>query len=133
MNKFGGYESMLFNKVSKRFYDIERKAYNQLGYRVSASGVVSVKSGSTMYQQKTEFAGKFKERLRMNSDWLSDLEYQWLAQLVTSPQVFIEDAGTLYPVVITANNYEFKEHIVDGLINLAIDVEFGTSYKTQFQ
>ena len=133
MNKFGGYESMLFNKVSKRFFDIERKAYNQLGYRVSGLGVVSVKSGSTMYQQKTEFAGKFKERLRMNSDWLSDLEYQWLAQLVTSPQVLIEDSGTLYPVVITATNYEFKEHIVDGLINLAIDVEFGTSYKTQFQ
>lgn len=133
MNKFGGYESMLFNKVSKRFYDIERKSYNQLGYRVSGSGVVSVKSGSTMYQQKTEFAGKFKERLRMNSDWLSDLEYQWLAQLVTSHQVLIEDSGTLYPVVITATNYEFKEHIVDGLINLAIDVEFGTSYKTQFQ
>ena len=133
MNKFGGYESMLFNKVSKRFYDVERKSYNQLGYRVNASGIVSIKSGSTMYQQKTEFATKFKERLRMNSDWLSDIEYQWLAQLITSPQVFIEDAGTLYPVIIIASNYEFKEHIVDGLINLAIDVEFGTSYKTQFQ
>lgn len=133
LNKLGGYESMVFNKVSKRFFDVERKAYNQLGYRVSGAGVVSVKSGSTMYQQKTEFAGRIKERLRINTDWLSDAEYQWLAQLVTSPQVFIEDAGTLYPVVVSATNYEFKEHIVDGLINLTLDVEFGNTTKTQFQ
>jgi hypothetical protein len=53
--------------------------------------------------------------------------------LVTSPQVFIEDAGTLYPVVVSASNYEFKEHIVDGLINLTLDVEFGNTTKTQFQ
>ena len=86
-----------------------------------------------MYQQKTDFAGRFKERLRMNTDWLSDNEYQWLAQLVTSPQVWIEDAGTLYPVSIAGTNYEFKEHIVDGLINLMIDVDFGATYKTQFQ
>ena len=133
LNKFGGYETMMFNKVSKRTFDIEKKSFNQLGYRVSGSGVVSVKSGSTMYQQKTDFAGRFKERLRMNTDWLSDSEYQWLAQLVTSPQAWIEDAGTLYPVVVSGTNYEFKEHIVDGLINLMIDVEFGANFKTQFQ
>jgi hypothetical protein len=133
LNKFGGYESMMFNKVSKRTFDIEKKSFNQLSYRVSGAGVVSVKSGSTMYQQKTDFAGRFKERLRMNTDWLSDAEYQWLAQLVISPQVWIEDAGTLYPVSISGTNYEFKEHIVDGLINLMIDVEFGATYKTQFQ
>jgi hypothetical protein len=133
LNKYGGYESMMFNKVSKRTFDIEKKSFNQLSYRVSGAGVVSVKSGSTMYQQKTDFAGRFKERLRINTDWLSDSEYQWLAQLVTSPQVWIEDAGTLYPVSISGTNYEFKEHIVDGLINLMVDVEFGASYKTQFQ
>jgi hypothetical protein len=133
MNKFGGYETMMFNKVSKRTFDIEKKSFNQLSYRVNGSGVVSVKSGNTMYQQKTDFASRFKERLRLNTDWLSDNEYQWLAQLVTSPQVWIEDSGTLYPVVISGTNYEFKEHIVDGLINLMLDVEFGATYKTQFQ
>jgi len=36
-------------------------------------------------------------------------------------------------VTITANNYEFKEHIVDGMVNLMIEVDFGVTYKTQFQ
>jgi len=69
----------------------------------------------------------------LNTDWLSDAEYQWLAQLTTSAEVYIEDEGELYPVIMMANNYEFKEHIVDGLINLMIEVDFGVTYKTQFQ
>ena len=133
MNKFGGYESMLFNKVSKRYFDIERKTYKQLPYRVSASGISSVGAGITMYQQTTEYAGRVKERIRLNTDWVSDVDYQWLAQLVTSPQVWVEDVGKFYPAIISSNNYEFKEHVVDGLINLMIEVEFSANFKTQFQ
>jgi hypothetical protein len=133
LNKWGGYETMMFNKVSRKTYEIERKSWKQLPYRVSSSGVVSVLNNYTMYKQQTQFAGRFREKLRLNTDWLSDAEYQWLAQLVTSPEVFVEDAGELYPVVMTANNYEFREHIVDGLINLAVEFDFGATYKTQFQ
>lgn len=133
LNKWGGYETMMFNKVSRKTYDIERKSWKQLPYRVSSSGVVSVFSNYTMYKQQTQFAGRFREKLRLNTDWLSDAEYQWLAQLVTSPEVFVEDDGELYPVVMTQNNYEFREHIVDGLINLAVEFDFGVTYKTQFQ
>jgi hypothetical protein len=133
LNKLGGYETMLFNKVSRRTYDIERKTWQQLPYRVSGSGVVTIQSNYVLYRQKTEFAGRFREKLRINTDWLSDVDYQWLAQLVCSPDIYLEDEGELYPVVITATNYEFKEHIVDGLINLMIELEFGAAYKTQFQ
>ena len=133
MNKYGGYETMLFNKVSRKSYAVERKTYQQLPYRVSSSGVVSVKTGNVMYQQKTDFAGRFTEKMKLNTDWLSDTDYQWLAQLVTSPNVYVEDSGTIYPVSISSTNYEFKQHIVDGLINLMIEVDFATSYKTQFK
>ena len=133
LNKWGGYDSMMFNKVSRKTYDIERKSWKQLPYRVDGSGVVSVLSNNTMYKQSTQFAGRFREKLRLNTDWLSDAEYQWLAQLVTSPEVFVEEGGKLYPVVMTQNNYEFHEHIVDGLINLAVEFDLGATYKTQFQ
>jgi len=133
LNKWGGYETMMFNKVSRKTYDIERKSWKQLPYRVSATGGVSVLNNYTMYKQTTQFAGRFREKLRLNTDWLSDAEYQWLAQLVASPEVFIEDEGEVYPVVMTANNYEFREHIVDGLINLGVEFDLGVTYKTQFQ
>jgi hypothetical protein len=133
LNKWGGYETMMFNKVSRKTYDVERKTFKQLPYRVSSAGAVSVLNNYTMYKQTTQFGGRFREKLRLNTDWLSDAEYQWLAQLATSAEVYIEDEGELYPVIMTANNYEFREHIVDGLINLMIEVDFGVTYKTQFQ
>jgi len=133
LNKWGGYETMMFNKVSRKTYDVERKTFKQLPYRVSATGSVSVLNNYTMYKQTTQFGGRFREKLRLNTDWLTDAEYQWLAQLATSAEVYLEDEGELFPVIMTANNYEFKEHIVDGLINMMIEVDFGATYKTQFQ
>lgn len=133
LNKLGAYDTFLFNKVSRKTFDIEKKSFQQLPYRVSSSGVVSVQQDYTLHRQKTDFAGRYREKLRMNSDWLTDVDYQWLSELVLSPDVYVEDEGELYPVTITGTNYEFKEHIVDGLINLMVEVEFGGSYKTQFQ
>lgn len=133
LNKFGGFESMLFNKVSRKTVDVERKKWQQLPYRIDGSGVVSVKTGSIMHAQQSTFAARFKESLKISTDWLSDAEYQWLAELVCSPFIYVEDNGTLYPVTLTDTNYEFKENIVDGLQNLSISVEFGTTFKTQFR
>jgi hypothetical protein len=134
MNAWGGYETMLFNKVSKKTFDIQRKSYQQLAYRVDGSGVVSIATGSIMHRQKKEYAGRYTEKLSLNTDWLSDTDYQWLADLVMSPQVYFEDQyGNIYPVVLSETNYQFKQHIVDGLINLMVTVEFGNNTKTQWQ
>lgn len=133
LNRFGGFETMLCNKVSRKTYDVERKTWQQLPYRVNGSGVVSVKSGNIMNAQKSQFAGRYKEKLKIQTDWVSDTDYQWLSDAITSPIMYVEDAGTLYPVTLTATNYEFKEHIVDNLVNVSIDVEFGSTIKTQWQ
>lgn len=134
LNKWGGFETMLFNKVSKRTFEVEKKSYQQQPYRVDASGVVSVISNNIMNEQKTTYASKFKEKLRVSTDFLNDEEYIWLSQLVCSPMIYLEDTdGTLYPVQITNSTYEFKQHLVDRLTNLTLDLDFNTSYKTQFR
>lgn len=136
MNKFGGFESMLFNKVSRKMFDVEKKNWQQLPYRVDGSGVVTVKGGeggNIMHAQQSTFASRFKEKLKLSTDLLTDAEYQWLGQLIFSPFIYLEENGTLYPVLLTDTNYELKEQIVDSLTNLNINIEFGTSYKTQFR
>lgn len=133
LNKFGGFESMLFNKVRKQVNEIERKQWQQLPYRVNGSGVVSVKTGSIMHSQRTTFGSRFTQKLKVSTDLLTDAEYQWLAELAASPLVYLEEAGTLWPVTVTNTNYEQKEWIVDRTSNLSLDIEFGTTYKTQFQ
>lgn len=133
LNQFGGFETMLFNKVRRRSIDVEKKSWRQLPYRVSSAGVVSVKTGSIMHSQQTTFASKYKEGLKISTDWLTDAEYTWLAQLVQSPLVYLEVDAVLYPIQITDTNYEPKENIVDSLQNLTIGTDFATMYKTQHQ
>ncbi len=133
LNKYGGFESMSFHKVSKTTTNIERKEWQQLPYRVDGSGVVSVKSGSIMHPQRSMFGIKYTEKLKVSTDLLGDDEYIWLSQLVNSPLVYLDDAGTLYPVVIAETNYDYKQVVVDGLNNLMVNLEFGSSYKSQFQ
>lgn len=135
LNKFGGFESMLFNKVSKKTFDIERKSFQQLPYRVNGSGVVSIKSSNIMHEQKTMFGVKFNEKLRVSTDLLTTDEWTWLSELVCSTMAYIQQLGssTLYPIGIAASNYEFKQTLVDGLQQLTIDVEFNAGYKTQYR
>ena len=133
INRFGGIETMLFNKVSKKTLDIERKTWQQLPYRVDGSGVVSYATSNTMHTQKQAYGIGFNEKLKVATDLLTDAEYQWLSQLILSPFIWLQGTDNVrYPITINQSNYEFKQNIVDGMFNLVIDAEFGQNYKTQF-
>lgn len=133
LNKYGAFESMLFNKVRKRSFETKRKEYQQPQFRVSNSGVVSLGTTAALHEQRTQFAGEFTERLRIQTDLLTDTEWQWLSQVVNSPMAYLEDAGTVYPIIIGNNNYEFKEYVVDKLNTLQLEIQFGTQINTQYR
>lgn len=127
MNKYGGFESMLFNKPRQRSKDITKKDYRQLPYRVDdTTGAVTIASGAIMHEQITTFAVSNTEKLRIQSDILIDAEYTWLGQLAQSPWVYLEDDGILYPVKVAASNYKFNEYSLDRLTTLSLDIEFPT-------
>lgn len=134
LNKYGAFESMLFNKPRRRSLTIDRKSFKQSASRIdSGTGAVSYGVGSIRYEQRVNYATKVNEKLRIQTDLLSDGEYAWLSQLAVSPFVYLEDAGTFYPVVLTGTDYNFNEYIVDRLTTLQLDVEFATHKNTQFR
>jgi len=136
LNKWGGFETFVFNKTRRQSVDIEKKLFQQLPYRIDGSGVVSVANNSyfnIMHSQVSTYYSRFKEKLKLSSDWISDEEYIWLQQLVVSPLVYLEDNDVLYPVTITETNYEIKEYISNKLSILSITIEFGQQHKTQFR
>lgn len=135
LNKYGGFESKLFTKVSRTSYDIKRTDFGKLNYTVDASGVVSYYDTSTnVYNEsRSNYAVQIKEKVLMNSDLLTDQEYTWLADLVFSPMVYVEESGYFFPVIITDNSYEPKKVINDELTNLVINVEFGQQLNSQYR
>ena len=139
LNKLGGFESRNFNKVSRKVIDVERSEFGKLGFTLDSSGVVSYKNSNNVYNDtRTVFSTSYKEKLTLNTDVLTDVEYTWLGDLILSPMVYLEmldETDNIYfvPCVIENNNYEPKKRINDQLTNLTINVEFGEVYNSQFR
>ena len=68
----------------------------------------------------------------LNSDWITEDEYGFLEQLVTSPQVYIFHEtytlsdntilrGVNIPIIITDTSYEHKTTLRDRLFNLQLN------------
>lgn len=132
-NQYGGFESVVFSKVSRKNIEVEKRDFTQLPYRVSSSGVVSYDQNNVLHDTKTVYASKFKERQVFNSDFVSDEGYQWLKELVVSPIVYLEESGYLVPVTIIENTYEEKKRVNDKLTSLVITVEFAEQYNAQYR
>ena len=139
LNKWGGFESRGFNKVSRKVIDVDKSEFGKLGYTLDSSGVVSYKDSNNVYKDnRTVFSSHYKEKMTLNTDVLIDIEYTWLAELILSPMVYIEmedSSGTVYfvPCVITENNYEFRKRVNDKLTNLTLQIEFGDQFNTQYR
>lgn len=140
LNKWGGFETALFTKVSKTEYDIEKQDFGKLPYMVNPSGAVSYRSSTNVYyESRSTYAVQFKERMTLNSELLYDAEFRWLSQLLLSPMVYMEipaegvNGGYLVPVIIRESNYTENIATVDGLTNLTIEIEFGKTYNAQYR
>jgi len=134
MNKLGGFESFDFRKVSRKTLELEKKVYQQQAYRMDSSGAVSLRtSNGVMNDTDTTYGVSYKEKMKLYADITSDVEYQWLVELITSPIVYFDDAGVLVPVTITDTSYEFKKVINDKITSLSINIELGKSLNTQFR
>lgn len=135
LNRFGAFETMLFNKVRRRSTDIRKNSFNQLPYRVDGSGVASFTNNGNaiFYEQRTTYAVGTSEKLNVQTDFIDDTDYNWLGQLAASPLVYLEDNLQFFPVVITNSNYQPREYIVDRLTTLQFDIEFQTDRNTQFR
>lgn len=133
LNRFGGYESYSFSKVSKRAIDIQRKDFTKLKYTIDINGDMQYSNGQVMNDDSVTYFGNFKERLDLNCDWLTQDQLTWLSELVKSPQVYIEENGYLVPFKITDQTFEYKQMASDRHFNLKIAGEYGDVKNVQFR
>jgi hypothetical protein len=134
LNRFGGFESKDFSKVSRRRIEIDKKDYGKAAYTVDSSGIPKYYNDKKVYQETVAtYASAWTEKLVLNSDLLTDVEYTWLEDLILSPLAYIQIGDYFYPIKITDNNYEPKKYINDDLTNLTLNIEFGDRFNTQYR
>ena len=123
LNKLGGYDFFNFDLLSKQTVDIDRNLFKKnLGSYTNANAYAF----STKDRAFSQFHTKLKDKFTLNSNWVSEEVMTWLEELVSSPDVLIDDGSSLIPINITATSFEHKKVVNKKLFNLTI--EYTLSY-----
>jgi len=130
MDKLGSYLPITFNKVSKTNIENNRNNYKQNNGSYdsvsNAYGYTSYDKGLTTYDLTS------KEVVTCASDWLSEDTASMVLDMLSSPNVYIQnEAGEYIAINITTNTYEAKKTVNDKLINYTISFEYANNNTNQ--
>jgi hypothetical protein len=116
LNNLGAFDSFTFLKVSRDKTNVERKQFKKFQPLEYAK----------TFRAKTNYYTKASDSITINSDYLSDAEYDGMKQLIESPIVMMEiNQYTYVPVNIIDTNYEFKKYVNDRrMSNIELTIEY---------
>lgn len=133
LNRWGLWDTQRFDLVSKLSMDIERKGFGQRDYRFNGTSVDYKSSANRYYEGKIDYSNKASWSYKLTADAMTDAEYEWMADLIQSPQILMEIDGYTYPVTIKKNSYDYNKYVNDRLKALEIEFEINSDRYTQLR
>jgi len=119
-NKYGYWQKIPFNKLSKSNLDIDSSDYNPF---VSDFGSYNLNQHT-----KRSYLTNGNEKIVVNTDFLPE-EYNLLfKELMLSEQIYLEQGATILPVNLNKKSFGYKTKLNDKLIQYSMDFEY--SFKT---
>lgn len=123
INQLGMFDTARFSLVNKLLMQTERKAFQKREYNFGSSSVDYKDSKGVYYESKINYGSKSNFQYKLTMNYPSDADYEWLSELITSPQIYAELEDGYYPVTITDTNYEYHKQIWGGLKAFEITIE----------
>lgn len=133
LNRLGGWDTMKFALVNKRSTEVQRASYRRNDWQLTGNTMSNIDAYNKYNETTLNYAIQHKDRFHLISDWVSQQDYEWLAQLFASTITYMEVQGAYFPVTISSTNYEYKLESSDKLFNFEIDIEVGKYITSQFR
>ncbi len=133
LNQLGGYDTKAFRLVNKQEATSERKSYDRPGYEFVNDAVGRADANKRVYSGKQNYSVSQAVTFKLTSDWCSETDYNWLRELINSPEVYMERGGYYYPVTIGTTQWQQKIRQVDKMFNLSLDVVYSRRANSQFR
>jgi len=127
-NRFGQFDYINFNMVSKQSFETEKRTYQpQLGtWEATTLSYQPYDTGNQAYIVDS------KQSISVNTNWLPESYNDILKQLLVSDEiywVYDEANNKVRPLTIITQNVVFKTGVVDKLIQYQFDFQYGQPYK----
>ena len=133
VSRWGLWDTQRFGLVSKLSMDIKRKGFEQRDYRFNDNAVDYMSSANRYYEGKANYLNESTWSYKLTADAMTDAEWEWIADLFSSPQILLEVDGYFYPGTIKATNFDYVKFINDKLKPLEVEFELNTSRYTQLR
>lgn len=133
MNHLGIFETARFDLASRLTMDVDRKTYTKRDYTLGASSVSYYDANKKYVDSKVNYLNKKDHSYKLTMNAPSDAEYNWLAELIDSPQVYFEMDGYFYPVSIRNNNYEYSKYVNNRLRVFEVDIDINQTRFSQLR
>ena len=133
LNRLGGWDTMKFALVNKRSTEFTRSSYRRSEWQLNGSTMSNVDVYNRYNETTLNYSIQHKDKMHLISDWVSENDYEWLAQLVGSSICYIEVQSAYFPCVIASTSYDYKLKASDKLFNFEIDIEVGKYITSQFR
>ena len=138
LNQWGVWDYYTFNMKSTRSISTNRTSYTQLGgtWNESTFKINGYKGG------KKNFRVNSSEKIKINTDFVTEAEGVWFEELINSTEVYIvkefstDVANTITnkyiePVVLTTSSYVKKTIANDKLMQYTFEIEKSKMQRTQ--
>ena len=121
-NNLGGFDNFTFYLGDESMTDIERK-----DMKVNVDNVVGTDIVYSMDErEKVTYYTKNTPSLKLMSDWITEAESNWLLELMSSPEIYLQNGDELIAVAkIKATNYTKKKVVRDKLFKIDVELELG--------
>ncbi len=135
LNSVGGYETFHFSLVNRQTRAIEKKSFQRLQYEYESATTAMdmVDAYGRLYGGTIPFSTQQKVTYKLTSDWVNFTDYNWLKEMIASPEVYLERNNQFMPINITTTNWTEKKRFADKTFNLELDIDLGLQINSQFR
>ena len=133
MNAWGMWDSLRFDLVSKLNMNLEKKGFEQRDYRFNGNAVDYKSAYNRYYEGPINYSIKSAFNYKLTADALTDDEYTWIADLISSPQILMEIDTYFYPVTLVESNYEFSKNVFNKLKALELTFNMNQTRYSQLR
>ena len=133
LNHLGVYDTAKFDLVSRLTMDVSRKGFEKRDYSFDSNSVTYFDANNKYNEAKVNYLNQKDYTYKLTMDAPTDAEYQWLAELMGSPQIYMEVEGYYYPVSIKGSNYEFSQYVNNRLRVFDVEVEMNQTRYSQLR
>ena len=133
MNHIGMFDTAKFALASRLTMEVMRKGFEKRDYTLGASSVSYYDSNNKYVSSKINYLNKKDHSYKLTMDAPTDAEFEWLNELIDSPQIYFEFEGYFYPVSLKATNYEYSKYVNNRLRVFEVDIDLNQTRYSQLR